>query len=212
MADITSELFRALTEVRAIGILRGCSPQHVMAITDAAVDAGFRALEVTLDSPDAIRSIELLTDAYPELVIGAGTVLTTGQVAQVRDAGASFLVSPVVDEEVIAASLVGGLVALPGAATPTEVSRALQLGVGAVKLFPALQLGGPAYVAAIRGPLGNPHLVPTGGISVENGRAFLDAGAEALGVGGSVFPRQALAEGDAREVGSRAAAFVRSIA
>ena len=183
MTDIAESLFRSLGEVPAIGILRGCLPKHVVEVTGAAANSGFAVVEVTLDSPSAIHSIELLVEAYPDLVIGAGTVLTTVEVAQAFQAGASFVVSPVVNEQVIAACRDLAIPVLPGAATPTEAFRALHAGADAVKLFPAVHLGGPAYVAAIRGPLGNPRLVPTGGISAQNGRAFLDAGAVALGVG-----------------------------
>jgi len=211
LADVTESLFRSLGEIRAIGILRGCPPEHVVAVTRAAVEAGFKVVEVTLDSPGALQSIELLTDSFPDLTIGVGTVRTGEEVAWAIQAGASFVVSPVVEEQVIGACGKHKIPVLPGAATPTEVFRALCLGAEAVKLFPAVQLGGPAYVAAIRGPLGNPRLVPTGGISAENGRAFLDAGAVAVGVGGSVFTRDALARGDAGQVGSQATAFVRSI-
>ena len=211
MTDINESLFRSLAEVRVIGILRGCPPEHVVFVAGAATDAGLAVLEVTLDSPGALQSIELLGKTFPGLVIGAGTVRTVEEVAEAVRAGASFIVSPVVDEQVISACDQYSIPVLPGAATPTEVSRALRAGAGAVKLFPAAQLGGPGYVAAIRGPLGNPRLVPTGGVSIENGRAFLDAGAAALGVGGSVFAPDALARGDAGEVRSRATAFVRSI-
>ena len=211
MADATDSLIQSLGEVSAIAILRGCPPEHVVGVAQATADAGFGVIEVTFDSPGAIQSVELLAGLFPGLAIGAGTVRSPEEVGWAAQAGASFVVSPIVDERIIDACRTHGIAALPGAATPTEVFQALQAGAGAVKLFPAVQLGGPDYVAAIREPLGNPRLVPTGGISAENGRAFLDAGAVALGVGGSVFARDTMAGGDIGQVGSRAAAFVRSI-
>ena len=210
MTDSVGSLAVALEALPAVAILRGCPPDHVVGVARAAVEAGFAALEVTLDSPSATRSIEMIRSAHSELLVGAGTVHTATEACAAAGAGAAFLVSPVVSEEVIAAGRQQGLPVLPGAATPTEVKLAMDLGAAMVKLFPASQLGGPPYVSAILGPLGRPPLVPTGGISTANARGFLDAGAAAVGVGGTVFGAAAR-DGDFEEVSLLARAFVRSI-
>jgi 2-dehydro-3-deoxyphosphogluconate aldolase/(4S)-4-hydroxy-2-oxoglutarate aldolase len=204
-------LLSALARLPAIGILRGCAPRHVEAVVSSAANAGFTAIEVTFDSPDTLESLRRLVARFADLAVGAGTVRTPLEVEQAADVGATFIVSPIVDEHVISEAIARGVTMVPGAATPTEVSRALAAGADAVKLFPAAQLGGPAYVRAIRAPLGNPRLVPTGGVTKTNARAFLDAGAFALGVGGSVFPRDALSDGDSERVGSLALAFTGSL-
>jgi len=194
-----------------IGIIRGCPLEHLTAIASVAVEAGFTVLEVTLDSPDPFRSIEELVLALPGTVLGAGTVHTPDQVEMAAAAGARFIVSPVVTDAVMEAGTGLGLAALPGAATPTEISRAIDLGAYAVKVFPALQLGGPGYLEAIAGPLGHPRLVPTGGVDAGNAAAFLASGAFALGVGGSVFLSGLLSRGDADGVGSLASELVEVI-
>jgi 2-dehydro-3-deoxyphosphogluconate aldolase/(4S)-4-hydroxy-2-oxoglutarate aldolase len=204
-------LLSALARFPAIGILRGCPPRHIEAVASAAASAGFTAIEVTFDSPDALESLRRLVARFPDLAVGAGTVRTPLEVEQAADVGATFIVSPIVDEHVISEASTQGLTVVPGAATPTEVSQALAAGADTVKLFPAVQLGGPAYVRAIRGPLGSPRLVPTGGVTKTNARPFLDAGAFALGVGGSVFPRDALSDGDTERVGALALAFTGSL-
>ena len=176
-----------------------------------AADAGFTAIEVTLDSPGALQSLERLVARFPDLAVGAGTVRTPIAVGQAADAGAAFIVSPVVNDEVISEALARRVAIVPGAATPSEVWQALLAGADTVKLFPAVPLGGPAYLRAIQGPLGTPRLVPTGGVSKANARAFLDAGAVALGVGGSVFPRDAMVNGDVERVASLASAFIEAV-
>jgi Entner-Doudoroff aldolase len=180
-------------------------------MADAAVEAGFAVLEVTLDSPEPYRSIARIAGASDGVLVGAGTVRTVADVEAAVDSGAAFLVSPLTDTAVIAAAISRGVPILPGAATPTEISQALQAGADAIKVFPALHLGGPGYIRAISGPLGHPLLVPTGGVTVENAGPFLAAGAFALGVGGAVFSRDALEAGDTDRVRSAASSFIESI-
>ncbi len=107
--------------------------------------------------------------------------------------------------------VLAGVVSVPGAASPTEIREAMRSGTGMVKLFPARELGGPAYVSAVRGPLGSPPLVPTGGVDVSNALAFLEAGSTALGVGGALFPREVLESGDLAEVDRRCRCLVTAI-
>jgi 2-dehydro-3-deoxyphosphogluconate aldolase / (4S)-4-hydroxy-2-oxoglutarate aldolase len=197
-----------LAALPVIGILRRCPPDGVEAIAGAAIDAGFQALEVTFDSAEPARQIRTIRAAFPEVAVGAGTVLERDDLGEAAGAGAAFVVTPVVDEELIAACAALGLPSLPGAATATEVWRAHRAGATAVKVFPAEQLGGPAYLRALRAPLGGVELVPTGGVDAANARNYLEAGAVALGVGSSVFDPAAMRDGDATAVGRAAAAFV----
>jgi len=198
-----SELSAALSIVPVIGILRRCPPQHVSEVAAAAASEGLLVLEITLDSVRPLEMISELADDHPELLIGAGTVRSVRDVVDAARAGAKFVVSPCFDPEVVAAASAAGIVAVPGAATPTEVSRAIDSGVDFVKLFPAGPLGGPAYVKAILGPLGRPALVPTGGVDASNVAEFMEAGVAAVGVGGGLFPVEALESGDVGEVERR---------
>jgi 2-dehydro-3-deoxyphosphogluconate aldolase / (4S)-4-hydroxy-2-oxoglutarate aldolase len=197
-----------LQSVPAIGILRGCPLDRVEAVVGAAVEAGLGAVEVTFGSEQPGRQIALLRQAFPDVAVGAGTVLTLDDLREAVDRGATFAVTPVVDEEIIAASVELGTPCLPGAATATEVWRAHRAGATAVKVFPAEQLGGPAYVRALREPLALLELVPTGGIDAGNVRAYLQAGAVAVGIGSGLFPRDAMRDGDVASIIRAVAALV----
>jgi len=206
-----TELGTALARMPVIGIIRGCPPATVGSIAEAAKEAGITALEITLDSERPFDTIQALAEDHPGLSIGAGTVHSAAQVDQAVDAGARYIVSPHLDIEVMAAAAAAGVTSVPGAATPTEVWRATRAGADLVKLFPARELGGPAFVEAILGPLDRPALVPTGGVGPSNAAAFLEAGSTALGVGGALFPRDALEEGDIAEIARRCRSLIAAI-
>jgi 2-dehydro-3-deoxyphosphogluconate aldolase/(4S)-4-hydroxy-2-oxoglutarate aldolase len=205
------DLRAALDTTPIVGIVRGCPFDHIVAVGSAVVEAGFTVIEVTYDSPRATDAIAALCANLPGVMVGAGTVRTPREVDTVVGAGASFIVSPILSVAVIETAAGHGVPSIPGASTPTEVWQALEAGASAVKVFPARELGGPSYLRAIRGPLGDPPLVPTGGVGAAEARDYLDAGALALGVGASVFTPEALAAGDAARVGSLAAEVVRSL-
>lgn len=182
-------------------ILRRQAPERAVAIAEAITGAGIPALEITIDSPEALDVIRELRTRLPRASIGVGTVLRAGEAEAAIDAGAQFVVSPHVDEAVIAASVAGGIPALPGAATPTEALLAWHAGASLVKLFPAAT-GGPAAIQAIRGPLPMIPLVAVGGVDGSNARAYLAAGAVAVGIGSW------LTVGNPDEASSRAAQLV----
>lgn len=211
VTDVDDSLSAGLDRMPVVGIMRGCPAEHAPAIAFAVREAGLTVLEVTLDSPSAAAVISDLTPRLPDLVIGAGTVRTPSDAALAADAGARFVVSPFISRAILEECSARGLPCLPGAATPTEIWDALEWGATAVKVFPARELGGPGFIAAVQGPLGKPPLVPTGGVGAADAKAYLEAGARAVGVGGSVFPRAAMAAGDAARVGSLAAALVEAI-
>jgi 2-dehydro-3-deoxyphosphogluconate aldolase/(4S)-4-hydroxy-2-oxoglutarate aldolase len=201
----------ALDRLPAVGIMRGCPARHAVAVAAAARDAGFTAVEVTLDSPSPVEVIAELAASFPDLLVGAGTVRTAAEVGAATDAGARFIVSPILSRTMLEACSSRGLPCLPGAATPTEIWKALEWGAAGVKVFPAAELGGPAFIRAVRAPLGSPPLIPTGGVDAGNAAAYLEAGARAVGVGGSVFSASAMAAGDVARVGSLAAALVEAV-
>lgn len=167
---------------RIIAIVRGHGPAAVERIVDGLVAGGVTTIEVTLDSPDALQSLEALA-GRDGVTAGAGTVLDLASARAAVSAGARFLVAPHVSTTVVQALAADGVPMLPGALTPTEIVAAWEAGAAAVKLFPAWPLGVP-YLAALRGPLAHIPLVPTGGIDASNAAAVLAAGAVAVGVGG----------------------------
>lgn len=188
-----------------VAIIRGHAPDAVARIVDGLVAGGIATVEVTLDSPGALASIAAMA-ARGDVEAGAGTVLGQADADAAIAAGARFLVAPHVDPAVVGAATARGIPMLPGALTPTEVVAAWDAGAAAVKLFPAMPLG-PAYLAALRGPLAHVPLVPTGGIDDRNAAAFVAAGAVALGVGGWLTR-----EPDAGVVAERARSLLAAIA
>ena len=200
--------FPQLGGVPVIGIIRGCPPARVVEVGRAGAEAGIGVLEVTFDSDEPGEQVERLREALPDVVVGAGTILEFDDLDEAADRGAAFIVTPVVDEDLIGASIERALPCVAGAASPTEVWDAYQWGAVAVKVFPAEQLGGPAYLRALQGPLGGIDLIPTGGVDAGNARAYLDAGAVALGVGSTVFEREAMENGDVGAVWRKAVEIV----
>lgn len=207
-----ADLFAAVETCRVIGILRKCPAIHALSIASAAIDCGLKVLEVTLDSPDALKVIESLNSSRPEAMIGAGTVARSDDVKRVVDVGGRFVISPMLSEEVVATALRLGVVPMPGVATPTEIHRALQLGAPVVKIFPAEQLGGPGFLSAVRAPLREPRMIPTGGVDVSNASAYLEAGAWAVGVGGSLFGSAALRDGDVAKIADGTKRLLQAVA
>lgn len=176
----------------------------------AALRAGVRVLEVTLTTPGALRTIELLAkekDAIP----GAGTVLDPEDARRVQEAGGRFALSPITDPAVIAAAKERGIFFAPGAATPTEILQARRAGAHVVKIFPIGPLGGVAFLRAVGGPLKGIPFLPTNGVKPEETKAYLEAGSIALGFGREVFPPEALRNRDMKAVESAARALVATV-
>jgi 2-dehydro-3-deoxyphosphogluconate aldolase/(4S)-4-hydroxy-2-oxoglutarate aldolase len=167
-----------------IAIARGLDPARLPAFVDAHCEGGIDVLELTLNSAAALDSITALRHRAEgsRLLIGAGTVLSPLAAAAAVTAGASFLVTPVVDVPTITWAGANGIPIFPGAMTPTEILTAWAAGATAVKLFPASVVG-PTFVREVRGPLPEIPLIPTGGVSAGSAPAFLEAGAVAVAVG-----------------------------
>lgn len=199
-----------ITDGGVIAILRGVAVDDVTAVADAVTDAGVTALEVTADSPDAMSSIEAISDRVDDAMVGAGTVLDAETARAAQLAGASFLVTPTVNRDVIRTANRYGTPIVVGAYTPTEALEAYQAGADAVKVFPA-KTGGPDHVAAIGGPLSQIPLVPTGGIGAENAGAYVRAGAVAVGVGSSIVDHEAIADGAYDRIRANARAVVEAV-
>jgi 2-dehydro-3-deoxyphosphogalactonate aldolase len=177
-----------LTELPLIAILRGLKPENAEAVGHALVEAGFRIIEVPLNSPDPFRSIERLAKTMPgNVLVGAGTVLDPEQVNGIRDVGGKLIVMPHADLDVIKRAKEQELICTPGVATPTEAFAALKAGADAIKIFPAEAVP-PAVVKAWRAVLPKDTVVlPVGGIKPDNMKPYVEAGANGFGLGSALF-------------------------
>lgn len=173
-------------EMPVIGILRNVPLPDIEAILPFYIKAGFTNLEVTMNSNGAEETIRHLSENYPSLNIGAGTVCDKNDLKRAVKAGASFIVTPVVDEKVIKKCVKWGIPIFPGAFSPLEIYSASKYGATGVKVFPANHLG-PSYIKDVLAPFQHLKLYPTGGVNLENISAYFKAGAKGLGMGGTLF-------------------------
>jgi Entner-Doudoroff aldolase len=205
------EVLARISAGRIIAILRGDFTGLDLEIASVLYESGITAIEVTLNSPDAFVAIERLTVGIgDQLSIGAGTVMSVEHVLRAADSGAGFIVSPNRNVGVIEATKRREMVSIPGCFTPSEICEALDVGADAVKLFPAISLGS-RFVRAIRNPLGEVRMIPTGGVNQEMAGEFLTAGAWALGVGSELVSSDVSAAGGLVRLRTKAAAFVKAV-
>ena len=190
------KVIEQIEEKSCIAIVRGIEAKHCAALAQALYDGGISLIEVTFDQKDrdgwqqTLEGIRVIRDHLGDKVcVGAGTVMTKEQVTLAKGAGASFLISPHLDTELIRLTNEQGMVAIPGALTPTEVVQAWKAGAAFVKTFPA-DVGGPSFIRAVKAPLGHIPLLAVGGVNEKNVRSFLEAGACGVGIGGSLVNRQ----------------------
>ncbi|WBU37512.1 bifunctional 4-hydroxy-2-oxoglutarate aldolase/2-dehydro-3-deoxy-phosphogluconate aldolase [Homoserinibacter sp. YIM 151385] len=206
MSDSTAD---RLTRSRIVPVVTVRDPAHVDAISAGLAEGGIRAIEVTLRTPHGLPAIRRLA-ARGELEVGAGTVLDAHEAREVADAGASFAVSPGLDEAVVEASLERGLLSLPGIATASELQRARSLGVRQVKVFPVEVLGGLRLLEALHGPFPDMALMPSGGVTPASAPGYL-AHPAVFAVGGSWLVPGGEVGDLARVVRERAAATVAAL-
>jgi 2-dehydro-3-deoxyphosphogluconate aldolase/(4S)-4-hydroxy-2-oxoglutarate aldolase len=181
----------AIRAHRLLAVLRRVEPRAaLLALVDELADAGVRVVEITQDGPSgpddlaAVRA-HLAARGDATYVVGAGTVLQPAQLDAAREAGAEFVVAPILDLALVRAALESEMPVIPGAFSPTEIVAAWAAGATFVKVFPASAVG-PAFVRELRGPLPEIDLIPTGGVDASNAAGFLAAGAAALGIGGAL--------------------------
>lgn len=194
-----------------VAVIRLTDPDILDPLSDALVAGGVRCLEITMTTP---RALELIHDAvernHKEIMIGAGSVLDSVTAREAILAGAQFVVSPVLDVEVIQISHQYDKVVIPGAMTPTEILKAWREGADIVKVFPATALG-PKFFKDIKGPMPQLRLTPTGGVNLENTAEFIKAGAECIGVGSALLNKQMIADKDWKGIEKNARAFCEQV-
>ena len=177
----------AVQTVPLVAILRGLRPEEALPVGQALVSTGWTLIEVPLNSPQPLDSIAVLASALPQALVGAGTVLTPADVRDVQAAGGQLIVSPNYDPDVVREAVRLGLVCLPGVMTASEAFAALRAGATGLKLFPAEMIT-PAVVKALRAVLpADTVVLPVGGISPGNMRAYLTAGASGFGIGSALY-------------------------
>ncbi len=188
------EILERLRSSGALGIIRVQTSSDLVRIAQALREGGLQCLEITMTTPGALEAIAESRERLPDVLMGAGTVLDAVTARQAILAGAQFLVTPTVEPEVIEVAHRYGVPVIPGAMTPTEILACWEAGADMVKVFPASVLG-PGYIRAVRGPLPQIPLAPTGGITAENAGDFIRAGAALVCAGGWLVDKTALAEG-----------------
>jgi len=193
-----------------VGILRGCAQNHLHHIVEAVRGGGFRYLEITMNTPgaeDMIRAAIELSGG--SLCVGAGTVTSPALLDRALAAGAAFIVTPSLNREIIRLCVESKTSIFPGALTPTEIVAAWEAGATAVKVFPA-EIGGPKYIGALRGPFPEIKLMPTGGVDLKTLTAFVNAGANAFGIGSPLFRKDRIDAEDWNWLEQQTQAFVRA--
>ena len=203
-----NETVARVLDTRIVAVVRAPSPDAVVDICKALVDGGVNVLEITFTVPKALDLIRQVSDELgDQIVLGAGTVLDAETCRAAILAGAEFIVSPIVNLDLIRLCKRYDKAVMPGAFTPTEILTAWEAGADIVKVFPA-DVCGPSYFRAIRGPLPQIRLMPTGGVNLDTVEAFLNAGACALGAGSSLVPKDAVASGDMALITDLAKQFI----
>ena len=187
MTNLHQKFNTALSALPLIAILRGLTPAEALPIGQALVSTGWTLIEVPLNSPQPLDSMAAMVEAFPQAMVGAGTVLTPSDVRNVHAAGGQLIVSPNFNPAVVREAVRLGLVCLPGVMTATEVFAALDAGAAGLKMFPA-EMATPAVIKALRAVLpASTVVLPVGGITPESMAAYLDAGANGFGIGSALY-------------------------
>lgn len=187
-----AEVRARIEEIGIIPAIRVSTPELARFAIEAINRAGIPIAEVTMTVPNALDVISQLARSLPEMIVGAGTVLDTETAQRCLDAGARFLTSPGLVMEVVEFAVRKDLVVFPGVLTPTDVIMAWKAGADFVKIFPCAQVGGPAYIRALKVPLPQVPLIASGGVNQQSAPNFIRAGATALGIGSELIPHEAL--------------------
>lgn len=199
------DLVEKIVESGVVAVVRTDSPEKAVEICHACKEGGIIAIEITFSVPRAVEVIQQIDkELGNEILLGAGTVLDPYTAKIAIEAGAKYIVAPNLSEETALLCNKHRVPYIPGVLTPTEIVKALELGVPLIKLFPASAVG-PSYIKAIHGPLPQAKLLPTGGVSAENVKDWIKAGAAAVGVGGG------LTKGSRKEIAERAKKLVQAV-
>jgi 2-dehydro-3-deoxyphosphogluconate aldolase/(4S)-4-hydroxy-2-oxoglutarate aldolase len=202
---------KLLQQTSAIAVIRAPKIDQGYQMAKAVASGGMQLIEITWNSDRPEQLISQLRSELPACTIGTGTLLTLDQMEQAIAAGAQFLFTPHVDPVMIQAAIHKGLPIIPGALSPTEIVTAWLAGASCVKVFPVQAMGGASYIKSLQAPLGHIPLIPTGGVTLENAKEFLTAGAIAVGLSGQLFPQQLVAAGNWDAIAQLAQTFMQQL-
>ena len=206
-------ILRSILDIGVVPVVRTSTAESAVLAIEAVYRGGIRAAEITMTVPGAINALEKLADAFGDkLVLGAGTVLDPETARICMLAGAQFFVTPALNLKTIEMVKRYSKIIMPGALTPTEIVTAWEAGADCVKVFPCGALGGPKYIKALKAPLPQIEMVPTGGVSLENTADFLRAGAAAVAVGAELIDAKTISEGRYEVFEERARHFLAQVA
>lgn len=206
-----TEVLEKIKELGLLAVIRGPSPELTVKMVEALIAGGVLGIEITYSTPHAEDVVRTLSGKFGDsIVLGMGTLTRSEQAQCAKDAGASFLVSPICEPELVKSMVASGLLTMAGALTPTEVFQAYQLGTDVVKLFPG-SLGGPAYVKVLKGPFPYIPIMPTGGVNAGNVAEWFASGVVAVGAGSELCPPQLAKEGRFDEITKRASEFMQVV-
>jgi 2-dehydro-3-deoxyphosphogluconate aldolase/(4S)-4-hydroxy-2-oxoglutarate aldolase len=203
-----AEALTWIKKTKIVPVIRAGSADEALAVVEALLEGGIDVLEITMTVPGAVEVVRQVAAKHGQsALVGAGTVLDAETAARCIDAGAQFIVSPAVDIGTIETCVTMEIAVCPGALTPTEVLTAWKAGADLVKIFPCDAVGGAAYIKALKAPLPQVRLLPTGGVTLANAADFLKAGAEAIGIGSNLVDLSLLRQGKRGDLVERARAF-----
>lgn len=207
-----SEILNRILEQKIVAIVRLDRGENLIQVVEALLAGGITVIEFTLTTPGALDMITRITERFhEEVLIGAGTVLDSETARAAILAGSEFIVTPTLNPATIKLCRKYGKPVMPGAATPTEILSAWEAGGDIIKVFPASQLGGPAYLKAVSGPLPQVPLAPTGGVNAQNAADYLNAGAVGIGVGGNLVGKEVVASGAWQNITKEARQLVAAV-
>jgi 2-dehydro-3-deoxyphosphogluconate aldolase/(4S)-4-hydroxy-2-oxoglutarate aldolase len=210
---LKTESIDRIRKTGVVPVVRAPSADDALGVVDAIREGGVDVIELTMTVPGAVALIEQLAKRYGDsVVLGAGTVLDPETARACILAGASFVVSPTLDEPTVTTCRTYGVAVLPGALTPTEIVRAWRCGADLVKVFPCSAAGGASYIKSLKAPLPQIDLVPTGGVALANVADFIRAGAAAVGAGADLADVRKVRAGNAKAVTENARKYLASIA
>lgn len=201
-----NNIIERLKKIKIVSIIRLNSVDKIEQVVEALYKGNIRAIEITMNTPDAIEGIKKVKSMYPDLLIGAGTVLYPDTVYELSKIGIDFILTPTLNKKTIETALQKKIPIIPGAFSPTEILHAFEYGASIVKVFPARQVG-PSYFMDLKGPLPKITKMAVGGISLENANEFLKSDAHLLGIGSSLVDEKLVFSEDFAEIERRARAF-----
>lgn len=205
-------LLKKIKENGVVAVIRGGKPESILSIAEALSNGGVKTLEITVETPRALKIIEQISSRFGnEVIVGAGTVLDAETARAAILAGAQFIFSPTVDVETIRLTKRYGIISIPGALTPTEILKGYESGGDIIKVFPASAFG-PQYIKDIHGPLPHIPLMPTGGMNINNVGEYIKAGAVAAGVGSTlVDANMEITKDNLMNLTEKAALFIKEV-